>query len=662
MEKLKWKVSHSVSFDDEFDFLETILNDYGVKDIGKFLNPIKEDENNSFLMKNMKKAVKTVHKALEDKEKWIYIKGDCDVDGVTSTAIMVQFLRAINPEAKIHYSSNYNKRHGLFFSDLEELPKEIQENLGLIIVPDASVSLEQAGQIRKEDKYVDIPIVVLDHHDLSEEMDTITTITVNCMDGVYPNNTLSGAGVVYKFGEAYCDLYELDKRLIEQFIDLAAVGIISDSMALTDKETRYLVVEGLKEENQKNLFLNELQSSLEEEMKFGRTIISVGWVLAPKVNGVIRYGKPKEQNDLFRAICGEDENIEYQPRRKHKEDPKPDVEIQTLQKAMARIANNVKSRQDTEVRKFVTKIEEEIEAKNLLNNSVLFIDGTGLVTKNTVTGLIANKLASKYQRPVILLKEFNDKTFGGSGRGYDKGNIENFKDLINDLDVFISAEGHQSAFGIKISKDKVDEAIKKCNNEIPIDSLCTVYPVDWEIEAVNLKNKYIKEVAENYKIWGNNIPEPIFAIKNLHINASDINGYGENNGFIRFVYKDIPFIKKYCKYNDFNNMTCVDDYIMGENTKDLTLNIIGQFILNSWENKIFPQVKILYFDSCENTEGIGLRDSGNSKKKTNKVKLKAFIDDDNDDILEKASKKSFETTKKEVKKNNDEDLFKDFVF
>ena len=109
-------------------------------------------------------------------------------------------------------------------------------------------------------------------------------------------------------------------------------------------------------------------------------------------------------------------------------------------------------------------------------------------------------------------------------------------------------------------------------------------------------------------------------------------------------------------------MTCVDDYIMGENTKDLTLNIIGQFILNSWENKIFPQVKILYFDSCENTEGIGLRDSGNSKKKTNKVKLKAFIDDDNDDILEKASKKSFETTKKEVKKNNDEDLFKDFVF
>lgn len=57
--------------------------------------------------------------------------------------------------------------------------------------------------------------MVLDHHDLSEEMDTITTITVNCMDGAYPNNTLSGAGVVYKFGEAYCDLYELDKRLIE---------------------------------------------------------------------------------------------------------------------------------------------------------------------------------------------------------------------------------------------------------------------------------------------------------------------------------------------------------------------------------------------------------------------------------------------------------------
>ena len=656
MEKLKWKTSHELAFNEEFDFLETILKESRIKDLKKFLHPVAEDELDPFLMTNMKKAVKNLNKFLQT-DKWVFVKGDCDVDGATSTSIMIQFIKALKPDVKIFYKSNYNKRHGLFFSDLENLDDEIKNNLGLIIVPDASVSLEQSGQIRKEDKYVDIPIIVLDHHDLSEEMDTITTITVNCMDGKYPNNTLSGAGVVYKFGEAYCDTYGLDRSLISGYIDLASVGIISDSMSLINPETRYIVTEGLKECNQKNLFLNELQNLFEEDMKFGRTITSVGWVIAPKINGVIRYGKPDEQDDLFRAICGEKETIEYQPRRKHKEDPKPEIEIQTLQKAMARVANNVKSRQDTEVRKFVTELEEKIEKEKLLENSILFIDGSGLVTKNTVTGLIANKLASKYQRPVVLLKEFNDKVFGGSGRGYDKGNIDNFKDLLNNSGLFNKAEGHASACGIEIPKDKVEDAIKYFNEKIPVESLCTVYPVDWEIDAINLKEKYVNEVAENYKIWGNDVSEPVFMIKNIHINASNINGYGENNGFIRFVYKDIPFIKKYCRHDEFENMTCKTRATFGENKKDLTLNIIGQFVLNSWEDKIFPQVKILYFDAQENIEKIGTNDSGNtvvksSKKKTKHVNIS--IDDEENDILE--------DKKESTKKKKDEEDFDDFVF
>ena len=65
---------------------------------------------------------------------------------------------------------------------------------------------------------------------------------------------------------------------------------------------------------------------------------------------------------------------------------------------------------------------------------------------------------------------------------------------------------HQSAFGIEINKDKVNEAIKLCNEIIPIDSLCTIHTVDWEIEAINLKEQDVKEVAENYPIWGNSVP------------------------------------------------------------------------------------------------------------------------------------------------------------
>lgn len=648
MEKLQWKTTHTIDFSDETDFLETMLHDYGVTDIETFLHPNKKNELDSFLMPNMDKAIKLLHDFLQTDKK-LFIKGDCDVDGATSLAILVQFIRDIKPQVDIIYKTDYNKKHGLCYSDIKGLT-----DIGLIIVPDASVTIAEMELIKKDKSFKEVPVLVLDHHELNEEMDTKISTIVNCMDEEYPNHTLSGAGVVYKFAEAYCDTYNLDRSIIEKYIDLVAVGIIADSMDLRNPETRYFVFEGLKEQNYHNQFLNELQELFAEDMKFGRTITSVGWVIAPKINGAIRYGKHKEQDDLFRAICGEQEDIEYQPRRAHASDPKPDIEIQSLQKTMARVAKNIKARQDTEVRKFVTKLEDEIQKKQLDQNSVLFIDGSDLVEKSTVTGLIANKLASKYHRPVILLKSYTDEDFGGSGRGYDKGNIENFKELIDSLGVFSFTGGHQSAFGIQIPKNKVEEAIKLCNEKIPFDSLCTVYPVDWEIDAKKLKTNYVKEVAENYNIWGNSVPEPVFAIKDLHINASNITGYGDNNTFIRFIYKGIPFIKKYCLHTDFEEMTCWDRHILGKNKKDLTLNLICQFVLNSWEDKVTPQIKILYFDSQVNVEKIGINDSGNkvessvSKSKKKESKKDDWIEED--------------TIKEKKTKIKDEEEFDDFVF
>ena len=97
---------------------------------------------------------------------------------------------------------------------------------------------------------------------------------------------------------------------------------------------------------------------------------------------------------------------------------------------MARVAYNVKQRQDTEVRKFVKELETQIEEKHLDKNSVLFVDGTKVLTKGTVTGLVANKLASEYFRPVVLLRDKSSDEYGGSCRGYDKGGIPSIKDFL----------------------------------------------------------------------------------------------------------------------------------------------------------------------------------------------------------------------------------------
>lgn len=563
----------------------------------------------------------------------------------------------------MEYILNFNKAHGLTYNDIAN---RTRDEFDLIIVPDASMTCADAKQIVRN---FDAKIIVLDHHLVEneflnkktyewitrdeakilykEDKESLLTdcytnycLAVNCHDRQYPNPYLSGAGVVQKFIEAYMDTYEesdnLDSNLREYYLDLVSLGLIADAMDLRDLESRYYALEGLKERNRHNELLNEFEIKFEEEMKFGRTITSIGWTIAPKINGTIRYGKDQEQIDLFRAILGVQEEIEYQPRRKSKYDPIPDKEIHSLQKTMARVAYNVKQRQDNEVRKFVKELQAEIEAKHLDDNSVLFVDGTKVLTKGTVTGLVANKLASEYFRPVVLLRDKSSTEYGGSCRGYDKGGIASIKDFLTECGMTVM--GHDNAAGIFLKKEELDDVIKKCNEKLPIDKLCTIHTVDWEIEARKLKKEYVQEVAENYEVFGNTVPEPLFAIKDLKINASKINGYGENNNFIRFVYNGIVFTKKYCSITDFDTMTMKGRNTLGTNKKDLKLNLICQFVLNSWEDKVNPEVKILYFDVQEDKTS-GVNNGKNSiddfdeefETIEKKSKKKQVIDDDDFD-------------------------------
>ena len=648
VEKLQWKTKHTSDFSKETNFLESVLIDNGVKeeDITSFLRPLKKHTYDPFQMINMDKAVALLHKHLKNKSK-IFVKVDPDVDGFTSSSTLIQFLQEISSDIEIEYKLNYEKKHGLTFDDLAEYTKDY---FGLIIIPDASMTVSEARII--SDNF-SADILVLDHHIIENEffdkekkqwvsredakeiykvnkdrlqVDCYTNycIAVNCTDGQYPNACLSGAGVVQKFIEAYLSTYaeeeELDEELAEKYLDLVSLGINADAMNLQSLESRYYVLEGMKDRNYNNEFLNELVNRFSEDMKWGRYITSMSWTIAPKINGAIRYGKDEEQLDTFKAMLGVQEDREYQPRRKSKNDPKPPVEIHSLQKTMARVAENIKSRQDTEVRKFVAELEKEITEKNLDKNSVLFVDGTKVLTKGTVTGLVANKLASKYFRPVVLLRSKDSIEYGGSCRGYDKGNISSIKDFLTEAGMEV--KGHDNAGGVFLRKDALESVIKKCNEMLPVDELCTIHTVDWEIPANKLKREYVQEVAENYAVFGSTVPEPLFAISDLRINASKINGYGENNNFIRFVHNGIVYVKKYCSASDFDTMTMKDRSVLGVNKKNLKLNIIGQFVLNSWEDKINPEVKILYFDVCEDTDVIEEEDT--------KPKKKPVMDDDFD--------------------------------
>lgn len=591
MDKLLWKTIHKCEFNKEDDFLERILTQAGVEDIYEFLHVNKTHTHSSFLLRNMEEGIELLHSKLG---KTIFIKRDPDVDGYTSSAYLKCFINDISPNTKIICNTSYQKEHGIFIDDI----KDIVNDIDLIIIPDAgSSNVDECKEITE--KY-NVPILIIDHHEIDERVMKYATL-INCMDGEYPNNTLSGVGVVHKFCLAYAEKYGIREEVCNYYLDLVALGMIADSMDMRNLETRYYALEGLKEENRHNLLIRELAIKYEEDMKFGFTLDSIGWVIAPKMNGLIRYGTPDEQNDLFRALCGEKEDREYQPRRPRgagKNSPKPPIEIHSLQKTMARVCGNAKERQDKVVREYMKTLDNAIQEQQLDKNSVIIIDATKIVDKKTVTGLVANKLAEKYHRPIVILRSRDKDLYGGSGRGYDKGVIDDFRTFLNETEVFKCA-GHVNAFGVSLAKKDLNKAIELCNKKLKLDDLVTIHEVDYEVKAKNLISKAVMKVAESYEIWGKGVPEPTFVITDIQIPAKDIVGYGKNNGFIKFNYNGIDYIKKYCCKGEWEAMTLRDRNTLGENKKILNMTVIGNFVLNEWEGQHYPQVKIKYFESEE---------------------------------------------------------------
>jgi len=442
--ELKYKITYpGKDFENEFDFLETLLIQDGIeeKDIQSILHPTKKFINDPFLMKNMNKAIEIIHDHVEKGSK-ILIRVDSDCDGFTSSSELIQFLWELNPDLEINFVQDFEKHHGLVY---ENVCDNERDEYGLIIIPDASMGVNDARIITNN---FDAEIVVLDHHliEPEEEFDgdcyTNYCTAVNCTDGEYPNPCLSGCGVVQKFIEGYVDKYNLDPSLKEKWLDLVSASLISDSMSLKSLENRYYVMEGLKKDRQANALINEIDSRTRSDDSSwqDRCIKTVGWSIAPLINGCIRWGTPEEQVRTFQAICGWNEDVEYQPRRKHKEDPLPEKEIHTLQWDVARNLVNVKAKQDRDARKFTDELIQVIEEEGLDKNSVIVVDGTKVLTRGTVTGLIANKLASKYMRPIMLMRSKNAVEFGGSMRGYDRGVIENTKEFLESTG-FIKCSG-----------------------------------------------------------------------------------------------------------------------------------------------------------------------------------------------------------------------------
>ena len=567
--------------------LHSLLRDRGVNNPKELLNLGEDSIHDGMLFKNMYEGLVLLNKHIKNKSK-IHIIIDSDFDGISSSALVYNYIKDVEPSINITFNYHSGKQHGIILEELNEFEYD------LLIVPDAgSGDIEQCNSLKNEGKEV----LILDHHLFDENIES--AVLINCQDGEYPNKTLSGVGVAYKF----CKEYDIssNNNYADRYLDLVALGMVADGMDLRDNETRYLVTKGLELLNARdkgNQFFNKLiEDDKREEML---NITGIGWKIAPLINSVVRVGTMQEKNDVFNAIIGSNETREYQPRRKSKNDPKPELQVESLQKFMARAIKNIKARQDRLVKKGVETVNEKILANDLDKNKVIVVDATDEL-ESTFTGLVANKLANQYKRPTLVLKKRKNDTFGGSGRNYELFEEDNLMELLNKTNKFEYIKGHENAFGMGIKNENIHGFIEESNELLKNVSIENVHHVDYEIPVGRLKEKDIIEIGKWVDVWGNTLQEPLFAITDIHVNIEDIQMLGSKKNIIRVTKKigsnNITFIKLFTGEKEYNKMIMKSEKGLSKRSgTKFKFDIIGKFKVNNYEGRELPQIEIVDYN------------------------------------------------------------------
>ena len=555
---------------------QTILLNRGIENWKQYLN-LNEDCIHDFnLLKNIDKAVSCFIKHIENKSR-IHIIVDSDVDGYTSASMVYRYIKQLGENINVTYSLHTKKQHGI--SEDIEIPKDCE----LLIIPDAgSNDIEQCKELVEKG----IDVIILDHHICDKENDFAIVVNNQMCD--YPNKNFCGAGIVYKFLKAIDE--ELWEDYADKMLDIVALGNISDVMDMRECETRYYVDLGLSK------IRSKLFKALIEKQSYSMNgvvnITSVQFYVTPILNSMIRVGSAEDKDLLFRAFIETDEVFKY---KKRGETEESDEDIYTR---AARLCYNAKNRQGKEVQKGVDAIDELIQEKEIYKDKVMFINVSDILGE-TLTGLVAIKIAEKYNRPCLLLRrqkvrEDGSLYYGGSCRNFDNSPIESLKDFLDSTGTFEFVQGHDNAAGISIPRENVAKSIKLCNERLADIDFQKCFNVDFDINASDLSVGFIKAIDEMKDIFGQGIKEPLVHIKNIPIWSDNFFVMGKNSNswkvindegyaFVKFNV-DVDKDEALQIYN--SNLDREEEYSLGN------IDVVGTVSINNYNNILTPQIII----------------------------------------------------------------------
>ncbi len=432
------------------------------------------------------------------KGKSIAIYGDYDADGITSTALLANFLYDIGVKVKYYIPSRFSEGYGLNKAAI----KKISSLSDILIVLDSGTSAYDELIFAAKNG---LKVFVLDHHepkDKNWKFENVNILNPKLFNKINPYfKHLSTVGIVFYLMIMLRKLLKKDIPL-SPYLDIVAIGTIADVVPLTYLN-RILVKKGIEEINRKRrkgikAMLNQL--NLEKVSSF-----DVGFQIAPRINAAGRLDDAKKAVKLLIS-------------RNEKQSKQLAYELEILNKKRQKITENVFKESQTMIKN--EKPED-------------FVMVAGKNWHQGVIGIVAGRLLEKYKIPSFVLAVNNGYAVA-SVRSTPEINIH--KILNKHAYIFEKFGGHSMAAGFTIKSKKIPELKEILKDEMKnVEKEEIHLEIDMEVPLSYWDERTLKSLSI-LEPFGEENPFPRFIAKNLRI--QDFMTIGIDNSHIKFWLKD----------------------------------------------------------------------------------------------------------------------------
>lgn len=443
-----------------------------------------------FLMTDMDKAAGRVGLAMSRGEK-IAVFGDYDVDGITATCLLTDFLRRHGADAVSYIPGRLEEGYGLNPIAIHQLH---DEGVKLIVTVDCGITAVSEAELCKK---LGIDLVITDHHECKQTLPAaIAVVDPHRPDGGYPHKNLSGVGVAFKLASALCGSQE---TVLEEYADMVCLGTVADVMPLQG-ENRVFVARGLESlAHTKRPGIAALMAECGCAPE-AVSASSIGFMLAPRINAAGRMGQIDLAVELFLT-----------------DDPDKAAEA---------------ARGLCELNRQRQAVESEIyrQAVSMLPmgkppEAIVLADESW---HQGVVGIVASRIAEEYACPTFLICLDGEH---GKASSRSHGGFNLFASLSALSPLLESYGGHELAAGFTITRANIPEfrrqicalAAKFYTDDVPrtvLDVDCAVSP-----ELLTLHNVDALQMLEP---CGNGCPKPVLMVKNLTIDRISMVGGGRH--------------------------------------------------------------------------------------------------------------------------------------